>query len=417
MDVKLGPLIKLVRKQQKLTQDELSIGICATSYLSRIENDIVVPDAQLVKLLLNRLGQDDQLLLNQYKEKRKALEEIYSKLLDDLSLTKDEIKLLIEESNLLLASFQQLVYVRYLLKENKVKEATLLIQPIIETIKFEKNRLTEVFISVSTYYHLLVDKYKKILELETTYYLSNYFINDHTYEKAIYSYHLSFATHRNYRFSLALTYITQASHLFTHNYRPLFQLKLYSMYGVIYNALNRYHDSLREYKAAIELLQSVPSIATNDQWASILNNQAYCYECMSKDHLAISNYKKSIGYKEDLHTIINYMRVLALTNKLEEVKALLEDYPVTRFTISHHLAQWSLIYAIANINNLPIEEFQKIGEKGYQSILKENHIELIIRYSPKLASIYSDHQMYKKAMLIYKYAFKTSQELLLNERT
>lgn len=61
MDVKLGPLIKLFRKQQKLRQDDLSIGICTTSYLSRIENDLVEPDIQILKLLLTRLGQDNQL--------------------------------------------------------------------------------------------------------------------------------------------------------------------------------------------------------------------------------------------------------------------------------------------------------------------------------------------------------------------
>ena len=411
-DVKLGPLIKLYRKKLQLTQDELSIGICTTSYLSRIENDLVIPETQVLKLLLKRLGQEEQQLLTQYNEKIQTFEKIYSKLLDDQPLSNDDITIVKEEQNLLLATFQQLIYARYLMKENRLEEAALIIEPIIQTFKMEHNRLTELFISISTYYYLIVGDYSRILDLEQSLHLNQYFLSKHDYEQAIYYYHLSFAAHRDYQFSLALNYIEEASRRFTHKYRPLFELKLYSMYGVIYNALYRFDDSLKEYDAAIELLHLVPSIATNDQWASLLNNRAYCYECMTKYDLAIKYYEQSIHYKEDLHVIINYMRVLVLANRLEEVKELQKNYPISMFTITHHQNQWSLIYALANVEEISLETFQKMEEQAFKSIIKEKHIELIIRYSKAVAEVYSALHNYKKALLIYKKAFETSQELL-----
>lgn len=35
-----GVLIRMYRKQQGMKQDDLAVGICTTSYLSRIENNL-----------------------------------------------------------------------------------------------------------------------------------------------------------------------------------------------------------------------------------------------------------------------------------------------------------------------------------------------------------------------------------------
>lgn len=54
----VGQVIKNERFKSRITQEELSDGICTPSYLSRLENGQVNPSPDIVKLLLERLGKD-----------------------------------------------------------------------------------------------------------------------------------------------------------------------------------------------------------------------------------------------------------------------------------------------------------------------------------------------------------------------
>lgn len=54
----LGRLIKYHRQQQGLKQDDLAVGICTSSYLSRIENGVVVAEQTVYDMLLAHLGID-----------------------------------------------------------------------------------------------------------------------------------------------------------------------------------------------------------------------------------------------------------------------------------------------------------------------------------------------------------------------
>lgn len=53
-----GKLIKYHRQMQGLKQDDLAIGICTASYLSRIENEVVIADENVYTMLFERLGID-----------------------------------------------------------------------------------------------------------------------------------------------------------------------------------------------------------------------------------------------------------------------------------------------------------------------------------------------------------------------
>ena len=53
-----GRLIKYHRQQQGLKQDDVAVGICTPSYLSRIENGLVIAEPSVYELLLARLGID-----------------------------------------------------------------------------------------------------------------------------------------------------------------------------------------------------------------------------------------------------------------------------------------------------------------------------------------------------------------------
>ena len=52
----VGTLIRRERLRQNLSQEGLCRGICAVSYLSKIEQGQVTPSEEIRRLLLERLG-------------------------------------------------------------------------------------------------------------------------------------------------------------------------------------------------------------------------------------------------------------------------------------------------------------------------------------------------------------------------
>ena len=55
----IGSLIKRKRKELNVTQDEISKGICSISYLSKIENNQIVPSDFYVREIMDKLDIDE----------------------------------------------------------------------------------------------------------------------------------------------------------------------------------------------------------------------------------------------------------------------------------------------------------------------------------------------------------------------
>ena len=51
-----GLLIKKERKKQDISLEALAYGICSPSYLSKIENNILIADNEIYKLIFQKLG-------------------------------------------------------------------------------------------------------------------------------------------------------------------------------------------------------------------------------------------------------------------------------------------------------------------------------------------------------------------------
>ena len=55
---KIGDTIRFLRKQMNLTQEQLAENICSPVTISRIESGAQFPSESILKLILNKLGQD-----------------------------------------------------------------------------------------------------------------------------------------------------------------------------------------------------------------------------------------------------------------------------------------------------------------------------------------------------------------------
>ncbi|MET0959126.1 MAG: helix-turn-helix transcriptional regulator, partial [Psychrobacillus psychrotolerans] len=64
----LGQLIKLERQRQNIKQEALASGICVPSYLSRIENGLVIPSEDIKQHILMRLNIPVDTLVNSPSE-------------------------------------------------------------------------------------------------------------------------------------------------------------------------------------------------------------------------------------------------------------------------------------------------------------------------------------------------------------
>lgn len=65
----MGNFIKKSRKELNITQEELCDGICSISYLSKIENNQIVPNEFYVREIMEKLNVDELVLTNSLKEK------------------------------------------------------------------------------------------------------------------------------------------------------------------------------------------------------------------------------------------------------------------------------------------------------------------------------------------------------------
>lgn len=259
-----GRLIKYHRQRQGLKQDDVSVGICTTSYLSRIENGVVIAESNVYEMLFARLGIDMIEEKEQLTAKQTFLEKIYEKLLSNEELKLDEVEMLESFETVVfrqeLDLLAGLIYGRYLFSINRFEEARELLAKIDPFVILTQDRVTQLYIGITTYSNIMYFEFHKIIQREEQYKVGNYMKTASNFEHANYLYHLAFAYHRTYSFQQALSYIEFATQAFTHLYKPLFQLKLYSMKGVILNNLHRFKEALAEFEAAEELLRNVETI-------------------------------------------------------------------------------------------------------------------------------------------------------------
>ena len=411
-----GQMIKFFRQQKKMTQDDLAVGICTPSYLSRIENGLVAAEQVVYELLFERLSLNFEQYIQQEQAEQKFLQAFYNDLLSNEPIQLEQLQTLQQlYTSKTYPSLQiqvELIYARYLLSEHDIKAASTILQSLESLITPSNTREWQLFVAVKTYADLSAAQYEMILKREQSTNSIHFFTSTSPFEKANYLYHLAFASHRAYQFTKALRFIEMAKQTFTHQYKPLFQLKLYSMHGVIYNALGRFNESIHEYEAGIDLLKHVPSIASDEQWASIYNNLAFTYESQNNYEEAQNYYQKSLSFKQDVHTKVNYCRTLLFSNAIDILTQQLGDLWEKEIESgTHHHYQLLLIHALIQQPQQEPEAFLQVERKVMKYFTQYAHIELILSYGPHVAKICEALHQYKRASELYKLLFETSEKM------
>lgn len=408
-----GKLIKYYRHKKKLKQDDAAFGICTPSYLSRIENGLVVAEHSLYEQLFENLGIDFKKLEQQLKNQTTFLEQLYEKLLSNTELTSDEIEQFTAQKNdeqPFEYQLANLVYARYLYSIKKDHDARTVLNEIEPLVSWKKDRITQLFVAIIAFGHLSFQEFERLSNIEAENEYAQYLSNAHPFELANYHYHIAYANHRSYKFHKALEHLELTQKSFTHQYKPLFQLKLYSMKGVIFNDLHRFHEALKEFEAGLDLLSNVPSIQTPMQWSSLHNNIAYCYECQQNFSEAAKHYEMANQFDEDLHSSINWMRTCYEQQDFNQLKKLFNRYPEHLYSVPHHIYQRRLLqYAVQNEHT--VRTLKLLEDEAFPHFNGEQYYSLILFYAPLWGQFYEQLHAYKQASLCYRQALNVSEKL------
>ncbi|MGE8000309.1 helix-turn-helix domain-containing protein [Lysinibacillus sp. NPDC093190] len=410
----IGQLIKHQRKKQKIKQDDLAIGVCTSSYLSRIENGLVIADEAIYQLLLQRLNIDLHQHTEDQEQLNEQLEVIWEKIIRHRPLTSKECQKIItypktdyiDEIQLKYA----IVHCRYLLFENKMVEAEKFLEKIKPFIQWESNRITQMYILTISNYYLLTEQYTELINMYHQFDVKHYSKNGRSFEHAYCLYNLAFAYNRVYQNQKALNYIEAASNVFSHYYAPLFQLNLYLMKAVIFNSLYQFEKAFKEYEASLDLIEHVANLQTPNQMSSIYNNLGYCYECQELFEQAIVNYEKSLTFECQSLTVVNYIRTLYRHKNFRKMEEMIERYKDLSFQKKHEEYQFEVLSFISNgkIEQLPLKVLE---EKALCYFEQQKYYSLILFYAPLFAELYKTLLAYKQASNCYERAFVASERV------
>lgn len=120
----------------------MAFGICTPSYLSRIENGLVIAEHSIYAQLFENLGIDFNQLEQQLKNQTAFLEQLYEKLLLNAELTSDEIKQLTDIQNDEQPFEQQLmaklVYARFLYSIKEDDDARTILNEVEPLVSWKK---------------------------------------------------------------------------------------------------------------------------------------------------------------------------------------------------------------------------------------------------------------------------------------
>ncbi len=157
----IGGYIKKKRKELNVTQDTVSNGICSVSYLSKIENNQIVPKEFYVREIMEKLDVDKEYFekdLNDSLYLNKMLKGIFY--LDDELIEQTFIEIEMIEHNLTI-NICKLAYYVYFGKTDNNQYVMMLENLVNNMNNFE----LKIYLLLASLYYISLEKFKVSLEI------------------------------------------------------------------------------------------------------------------------------------------------------------------------------------------------------------------------------------------------------------
>lgn len=422
MNHTVGKIIKIERLHKNMKQITLAKGICSTSYLSRIENNVIIPDQEIIDLLLNKL--DIKMKVISLSEEEFLIAELYDLYKASIiERDKDNIrnvlnKLPVEKINFVnltnYYSYNLYILRLYLIIGNNEKASTLLniLSAVVE--EFDDKHKFIFHLNSGLYYYLNGDYYNATSTLEIALMISERIVLP-DWEIADFRNAISLAylnTDLNYK---ALQYSVLALNYFKDNLLFERSVDSYMVMGIAHTELGEYKKAEGNFSLALRLLTD----KDNAKVGTIHQNLGYLYAISGNNEKALNSYMLSLSFKEQTDNLVSKLRtilsIIKEYSKLDDSKKVLEWCETGKLLIgsnvTSNLAYWFHFDIFESIYSNSLELEMKITNaiNFFEMENDERHVQ---KYSIVLGNYFYDNKKYKMSSLF----LKKSNSILLKQR-
>ncbi|WP_045518498.1 helix-turn-helix domain-containing protein [Neobacillus niacini] len=379
-----GQIIKFYRERKNMMQQDLGIGICSRTHISKIERGLTEVSKQTIDLLSERLGIDMVSEIKTYNGIDSILKKWHESIILKLNTKAKNLKEQLEAIALLhmpdIYRSYTLVLTRYYLLIGQGHQATFLIAEMDKWSNlspYEKNMLLHIK-GINT---LINKEYYKAISyfqgIDLTY-----------YNNQEYYYHLAFAYHSLNSRVLAYYFAEKSLRFFT-EVRSFTRMIEAEMLMLVQVEGDEFYDPKdTEYQRLIEMTEN---IGLDHQRAMLTHNLAYQKVRQGNYDKACEYYKQSMDIK-DPHTALHIASLEGYINALtkqglkstEELLQLVEKGIALSEEITEPIYIHFFYLHKYNLQNEKELYYHYLEKEAFPYYQKMAHVRLFEHYAIKL---------------------------------
>lgn len=382
----IGSFIKKKRKEMNVTQDVISNGICSISYLSKIENNQIIPNEYYVREIMDKLDVE---------------ESYYQKTLDDKLYLNNLVKgIFYLDDSLVLKTFEEVKEIEHNLVINIVKLGYYIyfhLEDENQYVMMLENLVTNMndyelktYLYLSSIYFISKEKYKTALEILT---LGDKISLNNDYLNSLFSEHTYLVKQRLLKKNSSLEDYQNAQIIYNkyHNTKRVVMLALWKI---------RYLSKENPNKALLVLNLVKESLLDNhlrDFNYLVKAEILYSLEKYKDATIALNNIdNQSQFFYQKLILLFSICKIEKDTGMLSEIKEILSTYKPDRFQLKHKVYYHYLLIE----NKEDLKEYLRDIAIPYS--IKIEDIYGLKQYTNDIMEICIGTSRYKEATQFYK---------------
>ncbi|GGD00089.1 transcriptional regulator [Thalassobacillus devorans] len=411
--VDYGKLIYLERVKQRLTQNELSHGICSVPYLSKLENQrISDPNPETVSLLLEKLTVDYRSQVSRVQEVLEDMEHWYSCITSkndsQMESYYQKLKSLPLHYYPDLTIWFQLIAIRYFIRKHDTLQAEMSLQKL----SAKENKLDRYQTFYYLYFSGLIDCLKQhykdgLLNLHE----AEEFAKEQGIHDSELLYHLALTYSHISHSSLAIYYSQIAKRYFDQTMNIHRGVDCQVILGINFLRINRYDSAEKVFKDILRISQSI-----NDTQlvGKTYHNLGFLYAEKGELEAALRYYYKALEIKKEYSkgyysTVLRVIHAHQQRGETGQAMAWVDEV----LENDDHEPDTTIQFKLKKLElaGEGDDYYQYINDIALPYFLKVNDKKSINRYCQKAALYYEENFHYKKANGFYKLILNQGGEI------
>lgn len=407
-DLQIGDRIRFFRISQNILQDELASGIISVSYLSKIENNQVLPSIEVIDLLCKRLGIKfidyeqptlKQNLFDWYrliidKEKDKAKED-YSKLEEEMKQTQDSIQLM----------YYMLFKLRYHFMLMEIDKAREYVEKINELIDIFTDDMKYYYYKFMGLYQYLLENYQEAFDYYKRAEKIIFSIVFEKWEEADLFYAIALTASRLWKVPICINYAQQGLNIYQANYNYKRSAECQILLGISFERVKEFEKAEECYTLAKKIAHT---LGDNRLKGIIEHNLGCLMSHQNRVDDAIGHYENSLKYKDGSYQDLKVDTIYELVKEYyfkSEFEQGLKWIDIGLKLVSQHHGHYEYElhfkvyqYLMSNVTE-GYEDFMK--EKVLPFFEEKEKFDYLADYAEFLGAYYEKMNKYKFAAKYY----------------